>query len=84
MSESGQNLQTDPSGQDPRIDPSDLASDLPTKAHYPTAFKFPREVSERRWWLTEVFNHYGLKNGLGCITLRTMTLYFVSRAFAKA
>ena len=40
ISESDQSSQTDPSGQDPRTDPSDLASDLPTKAHHPKAFKF--------------------------------------------
>ena len=42
MSESGQSSQTHPSGQDPRTDPSDLASDLPTKTHHPKAFKFPK------------------------------------------
>ena len=41
MSESGQSSQTNPSGQDDlRTDPSDLVSDLPTKAHHPKAFKF--------------------------------------------
>ena len=39
MSESGQSSQTNPSGRDPRTDPSDLTSDLPTKAHHPKAFK---------------------------------------------
>ena len=40
MSESGQSSQTNPSGQDPRTDPSNLASNLPIKAHHPKAFKF--------------------------------------------
>jgi len=49
MSESGQ---TDPSGQVPRTGPTDL----PTKAHHQKAFKFQKEVLERKWWLIKVFN----------------------------
>ena len=78
MIESGQSSQTNPSSQYPRTDPSDLASNLPTKAHHPKAFKFPKRSFGKKTVVNQVFNQYDLKNGLGCTTLRMMTMYFVS------
>jgi len=57
MSESGQ---TYSSGQDPR---TVGAAILPTKAHQPRAFKFPKRSFGQK---TEVFRRYGLLNGHGC------------------
>ena len=44
MSESGQSSQTNLSSQDPRTDPSDLASDLPTIFQFSTTFEVLLEV----------------------------------------
>ena len=55
MSESGQSSQSDPSGQDPRTDPSDLTSDLPTKAHHPKVFKFLKRSFGKKMVVNQSF-----------------------------
>ena len=55
MIESGQSSQTDPSSQYPRTDTSDLASNLPTKAHHPKAFKFPKRSFGKKTVVNQSF-----------------------------
>ena len=57
---------------------------ITTEAHQPKNFKFPLG---RRWWsiaVFTVFNHLGLRNEIGCTTLRTSLVVCITCVQASA
>ena len=75
MSEPGQVTSpgTHSSGETPLSEINHPLGNLPTKAHQPRRFNFPKRSFGRKQQFTEVLNHHGLTNGIGCTTEKVTT-----------